>query len=647
MQPAEMLYRGQQALRGFLEAKRLAGAARVPEFRNPAAESWTWPVDNEIAPAPYVRASEQILAGKIDLIARAGIEVGSPPRWTRNPLSGHETPSAYGKGLDYRNVEMVGDVKYIWVLNRHHQWTTVAQAYALTRNPACIDYLRKEISSWLRDNPYLMGINWTSALELAMRLINWSFVWSWTGGSRSALFDFPAGDALRSAFLKSVYQQVDFIRNHLSRYSSANNHLIGELAGIHIATRLWPLWPEFDKWGAEALQELDLEAHRQNYVDGVNKEQATFYQLFVLEFLVLAGLVARGCDDSLSNDYWARIERLLSFLNAIRDCGGNVPLFGDTDGCMVAPIGKDAHFNTFGSILTWGAAFFERTDFLGSASAIPDDYCRWLLGPQVAMPSNADAKDTTQARAFKEGGYYILGKDFGSPNEIKIIADAGPLGYLSLSAHGHADALSFVVSRAGRQWLVDPGTYCYQAEEDWRRYFKSTAAHNTLVVDGANQSIYEGKFLWGHKANVTLHEWSSTMHSDRLIASHDGYIRLNDPVTHRRDLLFEKSNGCLRIVDTVECGARHEVYRYLHFAEGCEVRVLQPGLIEARRHDGTLLVECGNGVIAIDLLRGSSTPPGGWLSRAFGQKVEITTVRIVDEIEGSKSLHMILKWADQ
>ena len=109
---------------------------------------------------------------------------------------------------------------------------------------------------------------------------------------------------------------------------------------MYIATRTWPYWPEFERWGSAALGDLVQEAHRQNHTDGVNKEQATFYQVFVLEFLILAGLVAEGRKDPLDAEYWRRIERMLEFLAAIRDVGGNVPLFGDSDGCMVAPLGR-------------------------------------------------------------------------------------------------------------------------------------------------------------------------------------------------------------------------------------------------------------------------------------------------------------------
>src|SRR5206468_507056 len=81
-------------------------------------------------------------------------------------------------------------------------------------------------------------------------------------------------------------------------------------------------------------------------------------------------------------------------------------------------------------------------------------------------------------------GYYILGADFDTPNEIRAVVDAGPLGYTAIAAHGHADALSFTLSVGGSEFLIDPGTCAYHTQERWRQYFRGTAAHNTLRVDG-------------------------------------------------------------------------------------------------------------------------------------------------------------------
>src|SRR5215510_2737476 len=133
------------------------------------------------------------------------------------------------------------------------------------------------------------------------------------------------------------------------------------------------------------------------------------------------------------------------------------------------------------------------------------------------------------------------------------------LVYLSLAAHGHADALSFTLSAAGLPILVDPGTFAYHTERRWRDYFRGTSAHNTLRVDGEDQSIAAGNFLWLQHAHAQVESLESTADSVRMVASHDGYERLKDPVRHRRTWLYRRDLRKLRITDDVLCQAAHRL----------------------------------------------------------------------------------------
>ena len=94
----------------------------------------------------------------------------------------------------------------------------------------------------------------------------------------------------------------------------------------------------------------------------------------------------------------------------------------------------------------------------------------------------------------------MLGSRFGTRDELRIVADAGPLGYLSIAAHGHADALAFTLSAHGQELLIDPGTYAYHTEREWRDWFRGTAAHNTVTLDDENQSVIGGNFMWLQRA---------------------------------------------------------------------------------------------------------------------------------------------------
>src|SRR5206468_5251686 len=138
--------------------------------------------------ADYVSAGERIADGKYDVFALTGIALGSPPRWNRDPRTGVEAPLAFGKLIDYRNNRQVGDIKYLWEINRHLHLVTLGQAYAVSGERRHFDVLRRHLQSWFAACPHRMGPNWSSALELGVRLINWSIAWQLVGGAASPLF---------------------------------------------------------------------------------------------------------------------------------------------------------------------------------------------------------------------------------------------------------------------------------------------------------------------------------------------------------------------------------------------------------------------------------------------------------------------------
>ena len=239
---------------------------------------------------------------------------------------------------------------------------------------------------------------------------------------------------------------------------------------------------------------------------------------------------------------------------------------------------------------------------------------------------------------FTSGGYYILGDRLGEADETKLIMDAGPLGFLSIAAHGHADCLSLLLSASGKELLVDPGTYCYHTEREWRDYFRSTAAHNTVRVDGVDQSQIAGAFLWAEKAEAVVEKFEASLARDRLRAKHMGYTRLADPVTHVRDVIFDKVTRTIDVVDEIQCAGRHQVERFWHFAEQCEV-ALDGGRVAASNGTVRMTLETKDPGVSGRLLRGQVKPIGGWISRRFAHKEATTTVVFVNEIVGSTRLH--------
>jgi hypothetical protein len=356
--------------------------------------------------------------------------------------------------------------------------------------------------------------------------------------------------------------------------------------------------------------------------------------------MIVSGLIARanGCD--FSTAYWHRLRRMLDYIASIMDAGGKVPNFGDADDAIIARLDPEATADVYHSLLATGAVLFDSAEFKFKsliAGGVIDDKTRWLLGDAAA--SKYETIDMSSIslpirRDFLRAGYYVLGDRFETRREVRIVADAGPLGYLSIAAHGHADALSFTLSAGGRELLIDPGTYAYHTQRLWRDYFKGTSAHNTVRIDRVDQSLSGGNFLWIKHAQAQVIALERTPLIERWVASHDGYTRLKHPVTHRREILFEKEQSRVQVTDELLGSGSHEVEIFWHFAEQCVVE-MEGDAVRAAHGDVALSMSVPEG-LRCDIRRGVENPqPAGWISRSFDAKQPTTTVVMSGRITGA------------
>ncbi len=428
MTPMEVAHRTLRAMQARAERSGIvkAPAMGVPDlsFRG---KPWI-SARPQVDPARYVAAAEKAADAHVDVFALGTVDLGMPPRWNRDPKTGIEAPLSFGKTLDYRNSDLVGDVKYLWEPNRHLHLVTLAQAWALTGKRSYIDALETQLDSWFLACPFGRGPNWSAALEAGIRLVNWSVVWQLAAKG--------CDEDFRRRWLRSIYEHAHFVRHFFSAHSSANNHLIGEAIGLYVAGTTWPHWPEMREWAAAAKRILAREALAQNAPDGVNREHAAWYQHFVAEMLVTAMLAARAAGDPFPNEVEARIEAMLDFVASIMDAGGNVPMFGDADDGHLLRLDPSPDYSPFRSLLSLGALLFRRGDFKEKAKSL-DDRARWLYGEDADAAWQALDPEATHLplrQTFPDGGFYVLGASFDTPREIRAVVDAGPLGYTSIAA---------------------------------------------------------------------------------------------------------------------------------------------------------------------------------------------------------------------
>lgn len=552
--------------------------------------------------------------------------------WHRDYKNDKEAPLRYCKDIDYREFAEVGDIKYIWEINRLGHLISLAKTYYLTGKEEYKIEVNRQINSWIDTNPYMRGVNWGSALELAIRLISWSWVWFFIGDLEKSF---------RAKWLTCIYKHCNFICRNFSSFSSANNHLIGEAAGLFIASIVWPFEGKSKRWQKKSYKVLIEEIEKQNYEDGVNKEQAISYQQFVLDFFILAGLLGEKNRITFPQKYWQLVEKMIEFIASVMDKNGNVPNIGDSDDGYAVILSDNKNFNPYQSLLTTGAILFKR-GYLKSKAGQFDEKSFWLFGVDGVEQFNAlNEEKFTPVKTFEKGGYYVLNVLDDTEGEIKAVFDCGPLGYLSIAAHGHADVLGFTLSVGGKKFLIDPGTYTYHKQREWRYYFIGTAAHNTIRIDGQNQSVIAGNFMWLRKAQAKLLKWESNDEYDLVEGEHDGYMRLKDSVKHQREMFLDKKKRVFKVIDRIKAKKTHYIEQFFHFSKECSIYKLRTGEWEIKNNDTSIYMKL-DGKLNTKIFHGSVNPILGWQSEGFDLKTPASTMVNSVEHEGPCELKTLI-----
>lgn len=582
-----------------------------------------------------IEKANAILQHRFDFFDCKNVSLGKKINWHLDYKTGKGCPKKFWDDINLRSPE-IGDIKYAWELNRHQHFPLLGKAYFITGEEKYAEEICSQLESWMDQNPPYYGVNWISPLELSLRIISWlvslDFIKDSTSLTRHSF----------SKIIKYIYLQAEFIEKNLSKYSSANNHLIGEGAGLFIAGIFFSDIKRASRWKERGYGILVEEMGKQSYSDGVDREQAISYQCFVLDFFLLAALLGKKVGINFPNNYWQGLEKMMEFIFSVMDCKGNVPNIGDSDDGQVIIFDSATNFSPYRSLLATGAVLFERVDFEYKAKEF-DEKSFWLLGQEgkkkfekIAIQSE-HITSFLQSQAFPEGGYYILRSGKGE-DEIVMVFDCGALGYLSLAGHGHADGLSFTLNVGGNPIFIDPGTYAYHSCEEWRNYFRGTAAHNTIRIDKENQSVIEGPFLWGKKAKAHIENWKFTEKYDIVRGYHDGYTRLKDSVIHKREIFFDKAKGVFVIKDFVTAKDKHFIEQFFHLDNKCEVERLKNNCLEIRNGEYYIYLLTGTSDLEFELFKGSSDPIIGWQSSKLGVKYPTWSVRGKRSFKGRISL---------
>jgi hypothetical protein len=561
-----------------------------------------------------VAAADRALQKRFDLLGYRDLSFGDPIDWHLDPVAKRRASLRHWTLLDPLDVATVGDSKVVWELNRHQWLVGLGQAYRLTGDERYGSMFADTIRNWLRANPPGMGINWTSSLEVAFRLISWCWALSLFRGSAALTAD------LRAVLVGGIAAHASRIERYLSYYFSPNTHLTGEALGLFYAGTLFPSMPAAARRRRLATDILIHEAEQQILPDGVYMEQATCYQRYTAEiylhFVVLAARNGIRVPDAVRQ----RLGLLLDSLLTLRRPDGSLPEIGDADGGWLLPLAPRDPDDGRG-VFALAATVMKRGDYAWASGGLTPEV-PWLLGiDSTRLFEQLDSAPPAQspARLLPDGGYVVMRSDWGRTAE-QIVFDVGPLGCRNSGGHGHADLLSIQASFRGQPYIVDPGTFRYTDDDGWRTHYRSTAAHSTIEIDGVGQAVPRGAFSWMSRPAAVLTRWTSTATLDTAVAEHHAYFGLADPVLHRRMVVLRKGRYAV-VVDDLEGAAEHRAALRFQFAP-MSVTLDPSGWVRAgpSTEHGLLLHAFSTGSLKATVHEGETDPKEGWISPAYGRQ---------------------------
>ena len=497
-------------------------APRVPELASAIVRHFPE------APRDAARRAARIAAGEYDILGYRGVRFGAPPDWQADPVNGKRAPRVFWSAVPFLSPEC-GDHKVIWEINRHQHWIALGRSRILNGDVASYTTFVSQLEDWLAGNPPLMGVNWASMLELAFRTLSW--LWALHLFAADARHDRPEQPVWTVDMLLALDRQLTHIEHNLSRYFSPNTHLTGEALALYVAGHALPELEASGRRVALGRDVLLREIERQVHSDGGHAELSPHYHRYTTDFYLLALLVARRAADPAAARFEEAARGMAQYLRAIADDRGMLPLIGDDDGGQTFVVSGRPPCDASPTLAAAAVALAdERLAPVSNAEEV-----LWLCGP-AAPARSRESSARRPSVALPESGYYVIRNDHGD----HLVFDAGRHGFLN-GGHAHADALSIVLNVRGVPLLVDPGTGVYTIDRVRRDRFRSTAMHNTLVVDERSQAEPNGPFRWRSRVDARCDVWRVGSGFVYVEGSHRAY----PAVQHTRAVLAIDGFGWL------------------------------------------------------------------------------------------------------
>jgi len=480
------------SFRLFFELKRRLGLLKAEYPTNPPAKQFAtlddWrkqslkflfvskdELNVPVNPTPELKqAAEQILAGKLKFFSATEYDLGKGYDWITNVDTGYkyDINKHWTEVNDYS--KEAGDIKYVWEKSRFSYLHTIIRYdyhYKIDQS----EFVFNEIKDWIAHNPINQGPNYKCSQETSLRLMNWTFALYYYRDS-AALTEELFQQIAHSIYWQArhVYSNIDF-----SRIAVRNNHAITETFGLYFIGILFPFFPEAKKWVKDGKRWFEEEAAYQVYEDGTFLQFSMNYHRVVVQLLTWAIRISELNDKPFNKVVYDRAHASLKFLNACMvPENGMLPNYGGNDGALFFKF-SDAEFRDYRPQLEAFAAVLKAPC---ATNNYEDKY--WYGCNDV---NNKPASAELKLNSFDKGGYYT-------------IQEKNVLTFIRCGSHkdrpSHADNLHLDIWVNGENILRDAGSYKYNTDEETLKYFFGTTSHNTVMLNGYDQMLKGGRFIW-------------------------------------------------------------------------------------------------------------------------------------------------------
>ena len=468
----------------------------------------------------------------------------------------------WGQNSFYKNIRFGHkqgvDVKVPWELSRSHHLVTLGEAYVLTNDEKYALEFRDQIKDWIGSNPVGFGVNWRCTMDVAIRATNWLVSQEFFSDQDALSYEFW------HEFYTSIYEHGIFIEKNLENKGKVKtNHYIADLVGLFFIALYCPFINESERWRDFTLKALSCEIEEQIYSDGCNFEASTSYHRLVLELLFYAELLGERAGVEFSRKYKETVKKLFEFsLYSIKP-NGKSPQIGDNDSGRFLVFSKREVLD-HSYLLSIAATYYESSQFKISSFNL-DEEIFWIFDKYnqdcyLALP----LRDTPLAsKEFSDAGWYII----RSGSNYCFIS-CGPNGQGKYGGHAHNDKLSFELMLDGFDIVVDPGSFIYTPYPEERNQFRSTAYHNTIMVENCEQNEITSN-IFRLRDRVTINDVCMKENETQIVFK--GSIAYAG-ISHNRLIVFEKKTSSITISDRYVSDKKTKCSLRFHISPDYEVK---------------------------------------------------------------------------